>query len=588
MPSNIKVFLYLLPVVVCQLVKDDICKKVQNDRFCPWYDLRWTYDAVVHECHHYYGCDTVGNIYETEDLCYSKCYEKLIELHPPQNVTAAYTHDKVYLYWYPPINYVLHEPDINNGTSNNGNQSDTNDIKVTTNPPSKSEESTVATVNTTDKTDTSNTSVSNTTIVSNNSTSNSIGVKNGTAETGEKTGTVDTGGKTGAADTVEKDVTADNGEKNGTAEAGEKNGTPSTVAPKGDELLPGTNYTLSDFYGKTKVPFHFANLTHYNISIKLRDGKFLKNITVPGNSTEYQIPGLLSSAEYEITVSAIYITRSVISAPTLILTMRQDPSMAQNCYCDQFGSKEGKKPCNLSLTQMPWCNCKYGYAGLFCEVCANGFYRTALSLPCHKCPCPLHASTGSCHFVEGYLHCMTCKQEYAGNLCHRCGNGYYRNISHVPSKCIKCKNCHGITPGKVCDEFTGNCLNCYYNTTGDQCEKCKDGFVGDPLQNIPCKHIGSEHSGYHPPAVGVIVAVVLGIIVLLSGVVGFIIYKRRHNFPPNRPFWTIEFKEDHDKVNFSAVPEDEIERQHDDMAFYETQNKNKTKLPPYSQLREEM
>lgn len=95
-----------------------------------------------------------------------------------------------------------------------------------------------------------------------------------------------------------------------------------------------------------------------------------------------------------------------------------------------------------------------------------------------------------------------------------------------------------------------------------------------------------EH--FTPPASGVIASIVIGIIVLLSGVVGFIVYKRRHNFPPHKPFWTIEFKEDHEDVNFSAVPEDELERQQDDLRFYEEQERTRNKkLPPYSQLKEE-
>lgn len=92
---------------------------------------------------------------------------------------------------------------------------------------------------------------------------------------------------------------------------------------------------------------------------------------------------------------------------------------------------------------------------------------------------------------------------------------------------------------------------------------------------------------FTPPRSGVIAAVIVGTIVLLSGVVGFIVYKRRHNFPPNKPFWTIEFKEDHEDVNFSAVPEDELERQAD-LQFYEEQERTKNKkLPPYAQLQED-
>lgn len=99
---------------------------------------------------------------------------------------------------------------------------------------------------------------------------------------------------------------------------------------------------------------------------------------------------------------------------------------------------------------------------------------------------------------------------------------------------------------------------------------------------------GKKSKRFTPPAAGTIAAIVIGIIVLLCGIVGFIVYKRRHNFPAHKPFWTIEFKEDHEDVNFSAVPEDEYERRQDDLRFYEDQERTRNKkLPPYSQLREE-
>ncbi|XP_053398728.1 multiple epidermal growth factor-like domains protein 9 [Mercenaria mercenaria] len=213
---------------------------------------------------------------------------------------------------------------------------------------------------------------------------------------------------------------------------------------------------------------------------------------------EVNITDLPSSVEHKIIVSAVYLTNSTISAEAVTDKTAADPSKASNCYCDPFGTKDGYKSCNLSLTHVPWCECKPRHAGLFCEICAHGYNRTARSLPCHTCPCPETFSTGSCHFMEGYLHCTTCREVYTGNLCHRCANGYYRDHAAAPSKCIKCQGCHDITPGLICDPFNAE-----------------------------------KNTSTKPPAAGIIV---VGTIVLLSGIVGFIVYKRSHNFPKNKPF----------------------------------------------------
>ena len=37
-----------------------------------------------------------------------------------------------------------------------------------------------------------------------------------------------------------------------------------------------------------------------------------------------------------------------------------------------------------------------------------------------------------------------------------------------------------------CDESTGICQNCLYNTAGDHCESCKNGYYGN-ASNHDCK-----------------------------------------------------------------------------------------------------
>uniref|UniRef100_A0A667Z8V5 Si:ch211-241e1.3 n=1 Tax=Myripristis murdjan TaxID=586833 RepID=A0A667Z8V5_9TELE len=54
-------------------------------------------------------------------------------------------------------------------------------------------------------------------------------------------------------------------------------------------------------------------------------------------------------------------------------------------------------------------------------------------------------------------------------------------------RCVPC-DCNGLA--NECDDRTGKCLNCQYNTAGDHCERCKEGYYGNPAQRTcrvcPC------------------------------------------------------------------------------------------------------
>jgi hypothetical protein len=65
---------------------------------------------------------------------------------------------------------------------------------------------------------------------------------------------------------------------------------------------------------------------------------------------------------------------------------------------------------------------------------------------------------------------------------------------------IKIKN-KIFPPKKVptsCDPTTGDCLKCLYNTGGDQCQHCLDGFFGDArirqCARCVCNHLGTNES----------------------------------------------------------------------------------------------
>ncbi|NXD87511.1 LAMC2 protein, partial [Halcyon senegalensis] len=200
----------------------------------------------------------------------------------------------------------------------------------------------------------------------------------------------------------------------------------------------------------------------------------------------------------------------------------------------------------------PWvehCECPAGYRGQFCEKCAPGYRRDAPSLgpfstcvPCRcqgggicdpdtgecysgdenvgnifSCPfgfyqdpqqphgckaCPCGNGQG-CSLAPGgeEVVCDHCPPGAAGTNCEYCADGYYGDpVASRP--CQPCR-CNGnVEPNAVgnCDRRTGECLKCIYNTAGFYCDRCKDGFFGNPLAPDPadkcracaCNSVGTE------------------------------------------------------------------------------------------------
>ncbi|NXS57442.1 LAMC2 protein, partial [Brachypteracias leptosomus] len=201
----------------------------------------------------------------------------------------------------------------------------------------------------------------------------------------------------------------------------------------------------------------------------------------------------------------------------------------------------------------PWvehCKCPEGYQGQFCERCALGYHRDAPSLgpfsicvPCScqgggicdpdtgecysgdenvgnifSCPlgfyrdpqqphgcrsCPCGNGQG-CSMVPGgeEIICDNCPPGAAGANCEYCADGYFGDpVASRP--CQPCR-CNGnVEPNAVgnCDRQTGECLKCIYNTAGFYCDRCKDGFFGNPLAPDPtdkCRACACDLAGAEP------------------------------------------------------------------------------------------
>ncbi|XP_062924347.1 laminin subunit beta-1 isoform X1 [Mobula hypostoma] len=145
----------------------------------------------------------------------------------------------------------------------------------------------------------------------------------------------------------------------------------------------------------------------------------------------------------------------------------------------------------------PWTgaclNCRDRTTGHHCERCSAGYYGDPVlgsGQQCRPCPCPNYPGSEiyhgiSCHLDPGsnQIVCL-CETGYIGSRCDMCTAGYYGDPMVRGGKCwpCQCNNNIDMTDLGSCDSHTGRCLNCLYNTGGDQCAECRRGYYGDSLQ----------------------------------------------------------------------------------------------------------
>ncbi|XP_050439565.1 laminin subunit beta-1-like [Adelges cooleyi] len=154
-------------------------------------------------------------------------------------------------------------------------------------------------------------------------------------------------------------------------------------------------------------------------------------------------------------------------------------------------------------------NCQGFTEGTNCDRCIKGYYgdpRLGVDIPCRPCPCPGTAESGHSYAQQCALDPKTqdvyceCQEGYKGARCDVCDENYYGNPEVPGGSCkqCSCNNNVDITRPGNCDPHTGKCLQCLFDTEGENCDVCKTGFYGDAIhqtcRECVCDFLGSQSS----------------------------------------------------------------------------------------------
>ncbi|KDR22194.1 Laminin subunit alpha-1, partial [Zootermopsis nevadensis] len=151
------------------------------------------------------------------------------------------------------------------------------------------------------------------------------------------------------------------------------------------------------------------------------------------------------------------------------------------------------------------CDCPPQYNSSSCQDPSIGFYRwydnnsisstIVIQLVGEARPCQCNQRSRVCNIETGY--CLNCAGNTGGPHCERCGEGYYGDPARGPCKPCPCptternfaRSCRVSSKGHV------NC-QCKEGYTGKRCDRCSYGWFGFPqLEGGSCKPCNCNHHG---------------------------------------------------------------------------------------------
>uniref|UniRef100_A0A8C5MWE3 Laminin subunit alpha 3 n=1 Tax=Leptobrachium leishanense TaxID=445787 RepID=A0A8C5MWE3_9ANUR len=145
---------------------------------------------------------------------------------------------------------------------------------------------------------------------------------------------------------------------------------------------------------------------------------------------------------------------------------------------DSTTSGSGKVAYNVEI-----CSCPPEYSGDSCQECSPGHYRDNQGLFLGRCvPCRCNGHSSRCHDGSGI--CINCQHNTAGENCELCKEGYMGNATHGTCRLCPCPlsvPSNSFATGCVGSGRNMQCF-CKPGYTGLSCENCAPGYFGNPLK----------------------------------------------------------------------------------------------------------